>query len=239
MNFALESAMDMLADELGIDPLEFRIKNSLLPGQSVSTGAVPEEWTFREVCELIKPHYERAKKEAAAFKDGPIRRGVGLGAHSFGVASPGDAAQVALELDPDGGISIFAAAADPGEGNDSMLTQVAAHLLNLPMEKVRLVTRNTDQTTETGPAAGSRITYMVGGALVNAIEQLKASMTETGVSTYEGLKEAGKPTRYMGTKAVPAGELDPKTGQGPTFESQIHNIQMAEVEVNTETGDVR
>ena len=79
MNFALESAMDMLADELGIDPLEFRIKNSLLPGQSVSTGAVPEEWTFREVCELIKPHYERAKKEAAAFKDGPIRRGVGLG----------------------------------------------------------------------------------------------------------------------------------------------------------------
>ena len=38
---------------------------------------------------------------------------------------------------------------------------------------------------------------------------------------------------------MPAGELDPKTGQGPTFESQIHNIQMAEVEVNTDTGDVR
>lgn len=239
VNFALESAMDMLADELGMDPLEFRIKNSLLPGQSVSTGAVADQWTFPEVCELIKPHYERARKEAAASKNGPIKRGVGLGAHSFGVASPGDAAQVAVELDPDGGITIYAAAADPGEGNDSMMTQVAAHLLNLPMEKVRLVTRNTDQTTETGPAAGSRITYMVGGALVNAIEQLKGSMAEVGVYTCEGLNEAGKPTRYMGTKSVPAGELDPQTGQGATFESQIHNIQMAEVEVNTETGEVR
>ena len=239
VNFALESAMDMLADELGMDPMEFRLKNSLLPGQSVSTGAVPEQWTFKEVCELLKPHYERAKKEAATFKDGPVKRGVGLGAHAFGIASPGDAAQVAIEMDPDDGITIFAAAADPGEGNDSMLTQVAGHLLNLTMEKIRLVTRNTEQTTETGPAAGSRITYMVGGALVNAIEQLKKNMAEAGVSTYEGLKKAGKPTRYMGTKAVPAGELDPKTGQGPTFESQVHNIQMAEVEVNTETGEVR
>ena len=239
VNFALESAMDMLADELGMDPLEFRIKNSLMQGQSVSTGAVPDQWTFPEVCELLKPHYERAKKGAAAHKDGPIKRGVGLGAHSFGVASPGDASQVAIELDPDNGLTIFAAAADPGEGNDSMLTQVAAHILELPMEKIRLVTRNTDQTTETGPAAGSRITYMVGGALVNAIDQLQKNMIETGATTYDGLVKAGKPTRYMGTKSVPAGELDPETGQGPTFESQIHNIQMAEVEVNTESGEVK
>ena len=239
VNFALESSVDMLAEKLGMDPLEFRLKNSLLPGQSVSTGAVMEQWPFPEICELIRPHYERAKKEAAAFKDGPIKRGVGLGAHSFGIAGPGDAAQVAVEMDPDDGITIYAAAADPGEGNDSMLTQIAAHLLELPMDKVRLVTRNTDQTTETGPAAGSRITYMVGGALVNALEQLKESMKQAGDSTYEGLKKAGKPIRYIGKKTTPEGNLDPKTGQGPTFDSQVHNIQMAEVEVNTETGEVR
>jgi aldehyde oxidoreductase len=239
VNFALESAIDMLADKLGIDPLEFRLKNSLKPGQSVSTGAVMELWPFRELGELIRPHYERAKKEAAAFKNGPVKRGVGLGVHSFGIAQPGDAGQVAVELDPDNGVTIFAAMADPGEGNDSMMTQIAAHLLGLPLDKIRLVTRNTDQTTETGPAAGSRITYMVGGALVNALEQMKANMKEAGVTDYEGLKKAGKPTRYMGKKNVPEGQLDPKTGQGPTFESQVHNIQMAEVEVNTETGDVR
>jgi aldehyde oxidoreductase len=238
-NLALESAIDMLADKLGIDPLEFRLKNSLMPGQTVSTGAVVEQWPFPEICELIRPHYERAKKEAAAFKDGPIKRGVGLGAHSFGIASPGDAATVSLDIDPDDGITIFAAAADPGEGNDSMLTQIAAHLLELPMEKVRLVTRNTDQTTQTGPASGSRITYMVGGALVNAIEQMKENMKEAGVTSYKALKDAGKPIRYIGKKSAAGGPLDPQTGQGPTFESQVHNIQMAEVEVNTETGDVR
>jgi aldehyde oxidoreductase len=101
------------------------------------------------------------------------------------------------------------------------------------------VTRNTDQTTETGPAAGSRITYMVGGALVNAIEQMKENMKQVGSKTYKGLNDAGKPVRYIGKKNVAEGQLDPKTGQGPTFDSQVHNIQMAEVEVNTETGDVR
>jgi aldehyde oxidoreductase len=239
VSFALESAMDMLADKLGIDPLEFRRMNSLERGQSVSTGAVMEQWPFPALCDVMRPHYDRAKKEAAAFRDGPVKRGVGLACHAFGIAEPGDAAVAAVELDPDDGITIYAAAADPGEGNDSMLTQIAAHLLDLPMEKIRLVTRTTDQTAETGPAAGSRITYMVGGALVNALEQMKAAMVEAGVMNYEGMKKAGKPIRYIGKKSVAQGELDPKTGQGPTFDSQVHNIQMAEVEVNTETGEVR
>ncbi|MBW1779653.1 MAG: molybdopterin-dependent oxidoreductase [Deltaproteobacteria bacterium] len=237
--FALESAMDMLAHKLGMDPLEFRRMNSLMPGQSVSTGAVVEQWPFPELCDAFQPHYERAKKEAAAFKDGPVKRGVGLAATAFGIATPGDAATAAVALDPDNGITIYAAAADPGEGNDSMFTQIAANLLDLPMEKVRLVTRNTDQTAETGPAAASRITYMVGGAVVNAIEEMKQTMEEAGVTDYEGLKNAGKPVRFIGKKMAVQGALDPETGQGPTFESQVHNIQMAEVEVNTETGEVR
>jgi aldehyde oxidoreductase len=120
-----------------------------------------------------------------------------------------------------------------------MLTQIASHLLGLPMGKVRLVTRNTDQTTETGPAAGSRITYMVGGALVHAIEQMKQAMAEAGVKNYEGLKKAGKPIRFIGTKNAPGGDLDPQTGQGQSFDSQVHNIQMAEVEVDTKSGEVR
>jgi aldehyde oxidoreductase len=239
VTFALESAMDMLAEKMGTDPLEFRQMNALKPGQSVSTGEVVEQWPFAELCDVIRPHYNRAKKEAAAFRNGPIRRGVGLACHSFGIAEPGDAGMVAVECDPDDGITIYAAAADPGEGNDSMLTQIASHLLDLPMEKIRLVTRTTDLTTETGPAAGSRITYMVGGALVNAIEQMKAAMAEAGAKNYKGLQKAGKPIRYIGKKNVEAGDLDPQTGQGRTFDSQVHNIQMAEVEVNTKSGEVR
>jgi aldehyde oxidoreductase len=241
-NFALEAAMDMLAEKIGMDPLEFRLINSLKPGQPKSTGRVVEQWPFPELVEAIRPHYDRARKEAADFnrKGGSLRRGVGLGTGAFGISYPGDSANAAVELDPDGGLTVFAAAADPGEGNDSMFVQVAAHLMGLPMDKIRLVTRSTDRTTATGPAAGSRMTYMVGGAMVDAIQKLKAAMTEAGVATYEQLRASGKPARYMGTKKNPdGGPLDPATGQGPSFESQVHSIQMAEVEVNTGTGEVK
>ncbi|HOH27674.1 MAG TPA: molybdopterin-dependent oxidoreductase [Syntrophorhabdus sp.] len=241
VTFALESAMDMLAEKIGMDPLRFRKINSLLPGQSVSTGMVYEQWPFPELCDAIQAKYDSAKKEAATLKSGPIKRGVGIATHAFGIGGPGDAGRVAVELDPDDGITIYAAVADPGEGNDSMLTQIASHLTGIPMDKVRLMTRDTDHTAEMGPAAASRMTYMAGGSLVLAIEQLKKAMEEAGVKTYEGLTKAGKPIHYVGSKkaAGQEGPLDPVTGQGPSFESRVHNIQMAEVDVNTDTGEVQ
>lgn len=148
-------------------------------------------------------------------------------------------ATVAVELEPDDGITIYAAVADPGEGNDAMLTQLTADAMGIPMDKVRLVVRDTDHTTSSGPAAGSRITFMMGGALLNALDQLKQASSEVG-GGYEALKQAGRPTRYVGTKRNPdPGPMDSKTGQGPNFESQIHAVQVAEVEVNTETGQVK
>jgi aldehyde oxidoreductase len=239
--FAVESAIDMLAKKLGIDPLDFRRMNSLIPGQTKATGMVANEWPFPEVCDAIKPHYERAKKDAAAFNinNGPLKRGVGLASHAFGIGGAGDSATMFVEIDPDDGITIYAAVADPGEGNDSMLTQIAAHQLGLPLEKVRLYTRDTEKTVEMGPAGGSRMTWMAGNALLNAIEQLKVAMSEANSKTYAGLVKAGKPIRYQGSTKNPGGNLDPKTGQGPSFVSECHNVQLAEVEVNTDTGAVK
>ena len=239
VNFALECAMEMLADKLGMDPLEFRLKNSLKPGQSKSTGRVVTEWPLPELLEAIRPHYERALKEAKAHREGKVKRGVGLATGSFGIGGPGDASVAAVQLDPDGGVSVFAAAADPGEGNDSMLTQLTAEFMGIPMQKVRIHTRDTDHTAASGPAAGSRITYMIGGALIDALEQLKSAMNETGAQTSEALASAGKPVRYLGRKTNEAGPLDPKTGQGPSFESQVHAVQMVELDVDTESGEVK
>ncbi len=240
--FALESAMDMLAEKLRIDPLDFRRMNSLRPGQTKSTGMITNEWPFPELCDAIKPHYERAKKEAAAFnaKGGSLKRGVGLGADSFGIGDPGDKANLSVEIDPDDGVTIYAAVADPGEGNDSMLTQIAAHQLGLSLEKVRLYTRDTDKTVDMSAAWGSRMTWMAGNALLNAIEQLEKAMSEAGSKTYAGLRKAGKPTRYEGsTQNAGKYAFDPQTGQADNFVSECHNIQMAEVEVDTVTGKVR
>ena len=153
---------------------------------------------------------------------------------------PGDTAVAAAELDPDGGVSVFAAAADPGEGNDSMLTQLTAEFMGIGMDRVRLHTRDTGNTAASGPAAGSRVTYMIGNALLDALGQLKAVMQETGAKTSEQLEAAGRPKRYLGRKKnEDAGPLDPKTGQGPSFESQVHAVQMVELEVDTESGNVK
>jgi len=202
---------------------------------------VYDEWPLPELCDAIRPAYERAKREAASLRPGPVRRGVGIASHAFGIGTPADIARVVVELDPDDGLTVFAAVADPGEGNDSMLTQIASHLTGIPMDRIRLVTRDTDRTTGMGPAAASRMTYMAGGSLVLAIEQLKKAMEEAGVDTYEGMKKAGKPTHYLGSKMAAGKDanMDPETGQGLSFESRVHAIQMAEVEVDTDTGEVR
>ncbi len=237
--FPLECAMDMLAEKTGMDPLTFRQINSLKAGEAMSVGAVAEIWTFPELCDLIRPRYEKAKKEASAFKKGVTRRGVGLGCYSFGIAEFGDSARVSVEMDKDNGITIYGAVADPGEGNESMLKQIAAHMLNLPLDKVRLYTRDTDKTVETGAAGGSRITYMCGGALTDAVKKLQKVMKESGAMTHDELIKSGQPIRFDGVRNIQGkGDLDPN-GQGSGYDSQVHNIQMAEIEVNTETGEIR
>jgi aldehyde oxidoreductase len=239
VNFALECAMDMLADKLNIDPFEFRLRNSLQPGQSKSTGRVVQQWPFPELMEAMRPHYERAVKEATSHRSGTVKRGVGLGTGAFGIGGPGDVSVAAVELDAAGGVSIFAAAADPGEGNESMLIQLASKFMEMPLRQIRIHTRSTENTAASGPAAGSRITYMIGGALINGLEQLKKAMNETGAKTGDELAAAGRPRRYLGRKKnEDAGPLDPKTGQGPSFESQVHAVQMVELDVDTITGKV-
>jgi aldehyde oxidoreductase len=239
-HYALECAVDMLAEKMGIDPLEFRRRNSLRSGGTKATGHVVTEWPFPALCDAIRPRYEAARREAAASAGATIRRGVGLGAAAFGIAMPGDKSVAAIELDEDDGVTVYVAAADPGEGNDSMLTQVVAHVLALPLAKVRLVTRDTGRTTASGPASGSRVTYMIGGAVVAAAEQLKQACVEVGAYRHAALVAAGRPTRYVGRRTtLETAPLDPQTGQGPSFEVQVFSIQLAEVEVNTETGDVK
>ena len=240
VGFALECAMDMLADKLGMDPFDFRLQNSLKPGETTVTGWVVPEWPFPEIMHAIRPDYERAVREAAAHRDGKIRRGVGLGTGAHGIGRTADNSVVAVELDPDGGISIYAAAADPGEGTDSMLGQLAAEFMGVPMSTIRLHTRNTEVTTSSGPAAGSRLTWMIGGALLKALGQLKTVMQEIRAKTSEELAAAGKPIRYLGhLRNEGPGSMDAKTGQGPSFVSHSHSVQLVELEVNTESGDVK
>ncbi|MBP7737681.1 MAG: molybdopterin-dependent oxidoreductase [Spirochaetes bacterium] len=240
VNFALESAIDMMAAKMKIDPWEFRMKNAVKPGGCTSSGQVVDQWEYNGCLERMKPLYEKACKEAKAHTTGDILRGVGLAGSSFGVGSAGDVSCMAVELDPDDGLTVYGAVAEPGEGNDAMLTQIASHCMDIPMNKIRLSTRDSEIAPDAGVSASSRQTYMSGGALVKAIGVLKAAMKEAGAKTHADLVKAGKPTRYMGKNILTeVNGLDKETGQGDAWESFIHGSQMAEVEVNAKTGEVK
>ncbi len=240
INFALESAIDMMAAKMKIDPWEFRMKNSLHPGESTGSGHVVDEWAFLGCLERIKSLYDTACQKAKDHKKGDTVRGVGLAGSSFGVGSAGDVSYVAVELDPDDGITVYGSVAEPGEGNDAMLSQIAAHCMGIPLKKIRLQTRDTELAPDSGVSASSRQTYMSGGALVKAIDELKAAMKEVGAKTHADLVAAGKPTKYMGRNILDDVEgLNKETGQGQAWASFIHGAQMAEIEVNTKTGEVK
>jgi len=240
VNFALESAIDMMAAKMNIDPYEFRLKNALHPGGATSTGQVVSEWAFLGCLERLKPFYDKACKEAKDNTNPAVRRGVGLAGASFGIGSAGDTSCVAVELDPDDGLTVYGSVAEPGEGNDAMLSQIAAHCLDLPLEKIRLATRDSDVAPDSGISASSRQTYMSGGALVKAIELLKKAMKEAGARTHAELVAAGKPTRYMGRNILSDVEgVDKETGQGRAWGSFVHGAQLAEVAVDTKTGEVK
>jgi aldehyde oxidoreductase len=231
--------MDLLAAKVGMDPLSFRLLNILRPGESTSSGHVMEEWALDGCLKKVKPFYEKALKEAAAFKSASVKRGVGLAGSSFGIGEALDKSDVAVELDADDGLTVYATTADPGEGNDAMLTQIACHLTKIPRDKIRLQTRDSALTPNSGLSAGSRQTFMSGHALVKAIEALQAAMKEVGAKSHADLVKAGKPTKYQARHSLTQTGMDEKTGQGEFFASRCHGVQMAEVEVDTKSGEVR
>jgi aldehyde oxidoreductase len=239
VNYALESAMNLLAAKVGMDPLAFRQLNVLKPGESTSSSHVIDEWALGDCLKKVEPEYKQALEKAAAAKSDDLRRGVGVAASSFGIGEPKDKSDVAVELDPDDGLTIYASVADPGEGNDSMLTQIAAHLTKIPMAKIRLQTRDSALTPVSAISAGSRQTFISGHALVKAVEALQAAMKEVGAKTHADLVKAGKPTRYQERHSFTHTGMDEETGQGEFFISRCHGVQMAEVEVNVKTGEVR
>ena len=89
MNFALESAIELLARKIAADPLEFRLANSLQPGQSTSTGQVVEEWPFPGCLEALRPHYQKALAEAATFRKAESEEGSASPVEVSALARPG------------------------------------------------------------------------------------------------------------------------------------------------------
>jgi carbon-monoxide dehydrogenase large subunit len=240
--FAAERQMDLVAQELGIDRLELRLRN--LPDRLPSGD------------ESVAPRVLRAAAEAIGWSDtrAPnVGRGLGLGARGTGAG----ASTSAITVHPDGRITAVTAVPDNGTGGLTVIAQIVAETWNVPIERVQVIHGDTDAVPIDVGSGGSSITNSAGHAAIAASTKVQEQLaplaaTMLGVEMAEWRAGAWRPSTNGDGRAISLDELamemlqadDPRAHAQVTFAperspNQQFCAQAAEVEVDTETGDVQ
>ena len=194
--FALECTLDELIEQLGADPLEFRLRNALGPDDVTGLGFRNQETLgFREVLETIRPDYDEIVARVADFNADPRvrgrRRGVGLAGMLYRFGKYGVArSRAEAELELDGRITIYASGVDFGQGVETVFTQLAAENLGVPRAALRLVNADTAHTLDGDVVGASRIVYWVGGAVADAARHLRAAILEAAAEMLDRSPDA-------------------------------------------------
>ncbi|MEP7000310.1 MAG: xanthine dehydrogenase family protein molybdopterin-binding subunit [bacterium] len=255
--FALERAMDALAHELGIDPLELRRRNYAEVDEEknrpysakhldrcYSEGEARFNWTHRRV-------------EAAATRTigARFRRGVGMASQIWG-AGGGPPAYATVRINPDGTIDVLTGAQDLGTGSRTIFAQIAAESLGARLADVRTVLGDTERTPYAGNSWGSITTASVGPAVRVAALQARAKVLEAAAELLDVdvslLSLVGSVVSIAGDeRTMTLAQVGRKLGevmimgQGSRGANPQDTAicafaaQFAEVEVDVETGRVR
>ena len=247
MNFATESHTDVIAHKLGIDPMEFRIKNALSEGDTAVNGSTIPVNGLMETILAVKERMGLPKK----MEEG---RGVGIAVGEWRSGSGPSTASISVN--EDGTVSLLTGSVDIS-GSDTSLAQIAAESLGLRLEQVVVAKRNTDMAPFTGPSGGSRIVYSQGRAVQNASEDAKAKLLDLASDRFgvqaDALECAGgsvyvqdNPLQSMDLGQLARMSLTSRGGPiiGTASLSSlpyapVFNAQAAEVIVDRETGQVR
>jgi putative selenate reductase molybdopterin-binding subunit len=201
--YAIEVAIDRLAEALGMDALELRVRNHIREGgtspifRELGEGREGVEQTITS-CELpacIELGAERigwARKRGTRRREGSWVHGVGMSIHMQGSGIPLiDMAAASIKLNDDGSINLAVGATDLGTGSDTILGQIAAEVLGLPLAKVVVTSADTDLTPFDTGAYASSTTYVSGEAVrkaaVDVRDQLTAAAAEMLRSDGSGL----------------------------------------------------
>ncbi len=183
--FAVESTMDMLAEKLGLDPIELRKMNALRVGSVTGTGQVLRDSVGLLEC-IDKVETELRKRvDGDPFKprvspDDPVKiRAWGFSTAfkntGLGGGAP-DEAGADVELYVDGSVEVRTSSAELGQGLCTVLRLIVAEELELPAEKVNVLLSDTDLTPDGGPTTASRQTYVSGNAGLYAAKAFKQAV---------------------------------------------------------------
>ncbi len=177
--FALESAMDELALKLEIDPIELRLRNATREGDPTVDGAT---WPKIAMIECL----EEAQRHPLYTAPCSASEGVGIALGSWGGARTPAAAGCRVE--PDGTLSILIGTVDVS-GASTGLAMIAAEAFGISMDKVRIETGDTGVAPFGPLAAGSQVTYSVGGAVYEAALEAKRQLLEIATEELEAAPE--------------------------------------------------
>ena len=249
--WAYESHTDLIARTLKLDPLEFRRKNILREGRPQATGTVMKDAAIELVLERLASRLDWQKpfdRGGGALKRG---RGVAVG---FKASIAPTTSVAIVNLYADGSCGLYCSTVDMGQGSDTIMAQIAAEVLNIPAETVRVVHPDTDVTPYDMATLGSRSTYHMGHAVRLAAEDARAKIEALAAEL--GLpRGSNAPLAELFRKknGMQAGNIVGSGSFVPSYSSPDHATGLtpnatpfwmvggtgAEVEVDTETGQVR
>lgn len=244
--FCAEQMVNKLADALGMDPMELRMRNLAKEGSLQTTGApYPPGVT---ICEVTQACAEGAGWSAAPGSwmlvhprmrvdpDWPnLRRGLGMAcAHKNVGFSFGYPENCTIGIDLYGGAEVERAvirhgASEVGMGAHTVITQMAADALSLPMEKIELISTDTAQVKDAGSVSASRMTFFIGNAIKEGAQKALAMWANEERPVHLDY------TYWPHQTTAP----DPETGQCDPNVAYAYTAQAAEVVVDMETGQVK
>jgi CO/xanthine dehydrogenase Mo-binding subunit len=243
--FAAETQMNRLAEKLGMDPVEIRLKNILREGSLLSVGTpLPKGVSLPQVVEHAAldggwehtpQGWQRTRQLERSGNSAHLRRGIGFVASFKNVGfSFGAPEKCTATVELHGGAKIeravvHHAAAEVGQGTHTVIAQMAAEALDIDIRNVELVTSDTATTENSGSVSASRMTFMAGNSVKGACEEARkkwAAEDRPAIATYT----------YRPPRTTP---FDPQTGKSEPNFAYGYVAQVVEVEVDTETGHVR
>ncbi len=179
-HWAIESHMDIIAEKLGLDPLEFRLKNILEEGMACPTGQVAHAVGLKECLQGLKEKgdWKRKKGEKKKYS------GIGIACLHKATGTPTSSSAI-VKLNQDVSADLLMSATDMGQGSNTVLAQMVAEELGIPVEKVNVVLPDTNVTPHYSSTSGSRTTFVEGNAVRLAALDAKRELLKVASSILE------------------------------------------------------
>ena len=175
VTWACESQMDEIANELGIDPVALRLQNGYEEGDPYINGQIMHGVGLRETIETARDEIGWGSIDRRPAPH--LRRGKGLATMIKPTLTP-SSSNVVINLGEDGRLQVVCAAPEVGSGQDTVLAQMAADAVGVPLEEVSVPATDTALTPYNGPVASSRTTYHMGNAIVAAGTEIKEKVLD-------------------------------------------------------------